>query len=253
MPARPAEQRRSGAPARRYRRQHRRAQPTRQGRQPARRPGLLHRGFLLLGRQRRLPRRDLRLAPGRRRGPPDAQPARAPVPRPHADQGARHPPKDALAPGPALLQHRRPPERELLDPGRSRAAPLHAGIRRRLAPGPVADAAQLHGPPGQMGPRRQPGRPARHRRRARTVRHPRLGGGARRRHRLSHAQPARVRRRRRRHAPPGVLGAHAGDDITHAPRPWVTSPPFPGLAERLPAGAPMDDALFPLLWEQSAN
>ena len=44
-----------------------------------------------------------------------------------------------------------------------------------------------------------------------------------------------------------------GDDITHAPRPWVTSPPFPGLAERLPAGAPMDDALFPLLWEQSAN
>jgi hypothetical protein len=120
MPARPAEQRRSGAPARRYRRQHRRAQPTRQGRQPARRPGLLHRGFLLLGRQRRLPRRDLRLAPGRRRGPPDAQPARAPVPRPHADQGARHPPAHALAPGPALLQHRRPAERQLLDPGRSR-------------------------------------------------------------------------------------------------------------------------------------
>ncbi|MEZ5607363.1 MAG: phytanoyl-CoA dioxygenase family protein [Burkholderiaceae bacterium] len=40
-----------------------------------------------------------------------------------------------------------------------------------------------------------------------------------------------------------------GDDITHAPRAWVTSPPFPGLAERLPAGAPMhDEALFPLLW-----
>ncbi len=39
-----------------------------------------------------------------------------------------------------------------------------------------------------------------------------------------------------------------GDDVTHAPRPWVTSPPFPGLAERLPAGAPMQDALFPLLW-----
>src|SRR5574337_1872387 len=28
-----------------------------------------------------------------------------------------------------------------------------------------------------------------------------------------------------------------GDDSTHAPRAWVTSPPFPGLAERLPAGA----------------
>lgn len=40
-----------------------------------------------------------------------------------------------------------------------------------------------------------------------------------------------------------------GDDITHAPRAWVTSPPFPGLAERLPAGAPMhDEVLFPLLW-----
>lgn len=39
-----------------------------------------------------------------------------------------------------------------------------------------------------------------------------------------------------------------GDDVTHAPRSWVTSPPFPGLAERLPAGAPMEDALFPVLW-----
>ena len=40
-----------------------------------------------------------------------------------------------------------------------------------------------------------------------------------------------------------------GDDITHAPRNWVTSPPFPGLADRLPAGAPMQDALFPVLWQ----
>ncbi len=40
-----------------------------------------------------------------------------------------------------------------------------------------------------------------------------------------------------------------GDDITHAPRAWVTSPDFPGLAERLPAGAPMhDEQLFPRLW-----
>ncbi len=39
-----------------------------------------------------------------------------------------------------------------------------------------------------------------------------------------------------------------GDDVTHAPRSWVTSPPFPGLADRLPAGAPMADALFPVLW-----
>lgn len=40
---------------------------------------------------------------------------------------------------------------------------------------------------------------------------------------------------------------YLGDDARHAPRPWTTSPPFPGLAERLPAGAPMDDPLFPLL------
>ena len=39
-----------------------------------------------------------------------------------------------------------------------------------------------------------------------------------------------------------------GDDVTHAPRRWVTSPPFPGLADRLPAGAAMDDPLFPVLW-----
>jgi ectoine hydroxylase-related dioxygenase (phytanoyl-CoA dioxygenase family) len=38
-----------------------------------------------------------------------------------------------------------------------------------------------------------------------------------------------------------------GDDITHAPRTWVTSPPFDGLAEQLPAGAPMDHPLFPRL------
>ena len=39
-----------------------------------------------------------------------------------------------------------------------------------------------------------------------------------------------------------------GDDITHAPRRWVTSPDFPGLTDDLPAGAPMDHPLFPVLW-----
>ncbi len=38
-----------------------------------------------------------------------------------------------------------------------------------------------------------------------------------------------------------------GDDVRHAPRPWKTSPDFPGLAESLPAGATMDHPLFPLL------
>jgi ectoine hydroxylase-related dioxygenase (phytanoyl-CoA dioxygenase family) len=40
-----------------------------------------------------------------------------------------------------------------------------------------------------------------------------------------------------------------GDDMRHAPRRWKTSPDFPGLAEQLPAGAPMDHPLFPLLME----
>lgn len=42
---------------------------------------------------------------------------------------------------------------------------------------------------------------------------------------------------------------YLGDDARHAVRPWRTSPPFPGLAQRLPDGAPMVDALFPLAWE----
>jgi ectoine hydroxylase-related dioxygenase (phytanoyl-CoA dioxygenase family) len=39
-----------------------------------------------------------------------------------------------------------------------------------------------------------------------------------------------------------------GDDMVHAVRPWTTSPPFAGLADELPAGAPMDHPLFPVLW-----
>ncbi len=42
-----------------------------------------------------------------------------------------------------------------------------------------------------------------------------------------------------------------GDDMVHAPRSWVTSPPFPGLEKELPAGASMDHPLFPVLWERS--
>jgi ectoine hydroxylase-related dioxygenase (phytanoyl-CoA dioxygenase family) len=42
-----------------------------------------------------------------------------------------------------------------------------------------------------------------------------------------------------------------GDDIRHAPRRWVTSPEFPGLAATLPAGAPLDHPLFPVLWSRS--
>jgi len=59
------------------------------------------------------------------------------------------------------------------------------------------------------------------------------------------------------HAARGVTGAHRrrvfsvrflGDDITHAPRRWKTSPEFPGLTDELAAGAPMNHPLFPVLW-----
>ena len=58
------------------------------------------------------------------------------------------------------------------------------------------------------------------------------------------------------HAAAGVQGTgrrrvfsvrFMGDDVRHAPRAWVTSPPFPGLADELPAGAEMDHPLFPKL------
>lgn len=39
-----------------------------------------------------------------------------------------------------------------------------------------------------------------------------------------------------------------GDDTRHAPRPWITSPPFEGLEAELPAGSPMEHELFPVLW-----
>eukprot|EP01063_Lacrimia_lanifica_P037713 TRINITY_DN7826_c0_g1_i1.p1 TRINITY_DN7826_c0_g1~~TRINITY_DN7826_c0_g1_i1.p1 ORF type:complete len:300 (+),score=33.64 TRINITY_DN7826_c0_g1_i1:146-1045(+) len=39
-----------------------------------------------------------------------------------------------------------------------------------------------------------------------------------------------------------------GDDVRHAPRPWRTSPPFPGLCDELPAGAEMDHPLFPVVY-----
>jgi ectoine hydroxylase-related dioxygenase (phytanoyl-CoA dioxygenase family) len=60
------------------------------------------------------------------------------------------------------------------------------------------------------------------------------------------------------HAAGGVEGPHRrrvlsvrflGDDMVHAPRPWATSPEFPGLADELDAGAPLDHPLFPVLWQ----
>ena len=42
-----------------------------------------------------------------------------------------------------------------------------------------------------------------------------------------------------------------GDDMVHSPRPWATSPEFPGLTDELAAGAPLDHPWFPVLWRSS--
>jgi ectoine hydroxylase-related dioxygenase (phytanoyl-CoA dioxygenase family) len=61
------------------------------------------------------------------------------------------------------------------------------------------------------------------------------------------------------HAAGGVGGAtrrrvlslrFLGDDMVHAVRDWTTSPPFPGLADELADGAPLDHPLFPILWSR---
>ena len=61
------------------------------------------------------------------------------------------------------------------------------------------------------------------------------------------------------HCAGGVEGIHRrralslrflGDDVTHAPRAWTTSPDFPGLVDELAAGAPLDHPLFPIVWER---
>jgi len=46
---------------------------------------------------------------------------------------------------------------------------------------------------------------------------------------------------------------YLGEDARHAPRPWRTSPPFPGLAERMADGAELDDPLFPPVWPSTDN
>lgn len=62
------------------------------------------------------------------------------------------------------------------------------------------------------------------------------------------------------HAAKGVEGGQRrrvyslrfiGDDITHAPRSWVTYPHFADLEKDLDAGAKMEHELFPLLWKQT--
>jgi ectoine hydroxylase-related dioxygenase (phytanoyl-CoA dioxygenase family) len=62
------------------------------------------------------------------------------------------------------------------------------------------------------------------------------------------------------HGAPGFTGPgrrrvlslrYLSADARHAPRRWRTSPPFDDLAGQLPAGAPMDHPLFPVVWPEA--
>ena len=125
--------------------------------------GLVHRGLLLLAGEYALPQFHFLLSARRGSRGAHGQPLRAAVSRSHAHQGTGHPGAHALAPGPAVLQHRGRAELQLLDSGGPRAPRVHAGVCRRLAPGSLAHAALVHGRTGEVVPRRHPRRSAGHR------------------------------------------------------------------------------------------
>ena len=160
---------------------------------------------------------------------------RAAVPRPRARQGARHPPAHAVAPGPAVLQRRRPPERSACGSPSTRSPRVDARVRRRLAPsGPwymprsfLDDQAKWF-PDGTLAELPDD------RRRPRALPRPRLGARAGRRRVLPHAHAARRRRRRRPEPPAGAVGAlprrrhgaraAAVDDVAAVPGPRRRAP-----------------------------
>ena len=126
----------------------------------------------------------------------DREPHDPPAPRPPAGQGSRHDDPYAVAPGPAVLRHRRLRHRVALDPARPRPAREHARVRRRVARRRhlVHAARVLRRPPdGVRGGHVR--RRARRRGRPRRPHDPRLGARAGRRRRVQHAHAARGGRR----------------------------------------------------------
>ena len=123
-------------------------------------------------------------------------------------------------------------------------------VRRRLAPRPVADAAHVHGQRGEVVSRGEPRRSARHRGEPRRVRHRRLGARARRRRVLQHADAA-LRRRGRGAAPATRPVASLRRRRRHACAAGVEDlAGVSGLADELPAGAPLEHPLFPVVWSR---
>jgi ectoine hydroxylase-related dioxygenase (phytanoyl-CoA dioxygenase family) len=64
-----------------------------------------------------------------------------------------------------------------------------------------------------------------------------------------HGAPANPSLERRRRA---IVWRWLGDDVVYATRSGETSPPFPGLDQRLRPGDPMDAPEFPLVWPHRA-
>jgi ectoine hydroxylase-related dioxygenase (phytanoyl-CoA dioxygenase family) len=64
-----------------------------------------------------------------------------------------------------------------------------------------------------------------------------------------HGAPANPSLERRRRA---IAWRWLGDDAVYARRSGETSPPFPGLDQRLAPGDPLDDPEFPLVWPRAA-
>ena len=164
---------------------------------------------------------------------------------------ARHAAAHAMAPGPAVLQHRRRRQRQHVDSGRSGAARIDAGIRRGphlgpwLMPRTFMDKEAKWFPEGSLAdlPDIEGDRAAF------PIRRWALEAGDMVCFRMLtlHASGGTQNRRR------AFSIRFVGDDIRHAPRRWKTSPDFPGIAEQLPDGAPLDHPLFPVVWSRDAG
>ena len=154
---------RGGARRARHRAQPRRSERAGTRREPSRRSRPLLRGLPRLAAHPRVRGVHPRVGGGTDRRRADGLTAGTPLPRPRAREGAGDAPADAVAPGPAVLQRRRPPGLLAVDarrPGRPR---VDGRVRRRLASRSVAHAEDVHGLGGEVVPGGKPRGPARHR------------------------------------------------------------------------------------------
>ena len=184
---------------------------------------------------------DRRHADGHAAGPP--------LPRSRPGEGGRDQAAHALAPGPAVLQRRRP-RRERLDPGGPGARGRVPGAGGHVTPRPVADAAHVPARGGALVPRGKPGRTAdiEADRGAFDIR--RFDSGAGRRPSSSTSCPCTGH--------PGSPTRRAGGGCCRC----GTSRPAPGTPRgsgvprprslastgKLAAGVPMEHPLFPEVW-----